>query len=50
MPKHGHPKGAEPTVIGLPCKWKKVGKDSLKPVPFIKKQPKEKDQGIDVSL
>lgn len=43
MRKRGRPKGAEKTVIGLP---RKRHKGMSKPIPFIKKQPIEKDKGI----
>ena len=43
--KRGRPKGAECTVIGLPCKKKKKGV-ALKMVPFCKLKPFEKDRII----
>ena len=42
MKKRGRPKGAEKTVIGLPCKKKKTDK----PTPFLKKQPIDKERGM----
>ena len=46
--KRGRPKGAELTVIGLPCKRQKATIGSKKkPVPFIKKQPEDKVKGKD---
>ena len=41
--KHGRPKGADKTVIGLPKK-RKCSQEN-KPVPFLKKTPKEKEKG-----
>lgn len=43
MKKRGRPKGADKTVIGLPKKRKYC--QGNKPVPFLKKTPKEKDKG-----
>ena len=40
--KRGRPKGAEKTVIGLPRKKKKTDK----PIPFLKKQPIDKERGM----
>ena len=42
MKKRGRPKGAEKTIIGLPCKKKKTDK----PTPFLKKQPIDKERGM----
>ena len=41
--KHGRPKGADKTVIGLPKKRKCSQED--KPVSFLKKTPKVKEKG-----
>lgn len=40
--KRGCPRGAEKTVIGLPCK--KVKKHS-RPMAFLKKNPLDRDRG-----
>ena len=42
MRKRGRPKGAEKTVIGLPCK---KSKKQCKPVPFLKKYPTDREKG-----
>ena len=39
--KHGRPKGAEKTVIGLP---KKKKQNRNQPVPFLKKHPTDKER------
>ena len=39
--KRGRPKGAEKAVIGLPRKKKKTDKS----IPFLKKQPIDKERG-----
>ena len=44
--KHGRPKGADKTVIGIPKK-RKCSQEN-KPVPFLKKTPKEKKSYFDV--
>ena len=44
--KHGRPKGADKTVIGIPKK-RKCSQEN-KPVPFLKKTHKEKKSYFDV--
>ena len=44
--KHGRPKGADKTVIGIPKK-RKCSQEN-KPVPFLKKTRKEKKSYFDV--
>lgn len=42
--KRGRPKGSDKTIIGLPKKKKKSLEN--KPLPFLKKTPKEREEGI----
>ena len=44
IPLRGWPKGSEKTVIGLPKKGKCQATKS-EPVPFLRKQPKEREKG-----
>jgi len=46
--KHGLPKGAEKTVIGLPRKKLKGSVQIKKPVPFLRKYPADQDTGMSI--